>query len=456
MYGTQFKLGALVAKHLADTCAPDKEVVLAGKPDGPVILGNDGHELRVIAQEADASAENITQQLVTLQVIMVVDCMYPAQNDNYKLLFVALEAGVDYVDISNSPKAIDVYHQYKLMLHLQDTKSRCVLNCGMSPGVSNLIAASFLDDIEQTNDDKASVRVEFDFHYQNYLNVPYPLLPPGLSESAIMLEGRIIVSLPKLSGKTFVDFSPDMDERVVFNWTRCEVESIAHTYNVSNVHARMGFGTELSMLWIYVVSIVVCLSHIFGVIAFLCSIVLFISVLIIRNIVYCLCCGCCRRARKVNPHGFGMRIAVLGSDNVMQIHRQTHRDFSESAKDIAVLQIREVMQMRDNEEEEEGEDVVGHGVWFPEQAFVGETRTRIIERSMEIASFSDMHSYIHTRVGSDGAFNNHVKTNQSTLLVLILLYGLTILPCTILLVYVCQWEVTWAISFIIGLIWLLY
>lgn len=87
----------------------------------PNVVGNDGCKLRADLKPS-VSAKNTAQKLLSLQVLMAVDYMYPVQNNTHIQLFAALEAGVDYVDIRGSNTVLSASRQYEGVSHLQNTK----------------------------------------------------------------------------------------------------------------------------------------------------------------------------------------------------------------------------------------------------------------------------------------------------------------------------------------------
>jgi hypothetical protein len=423
LVGGTGKLGSIIAKHLVQSHKKTVKLLLGGRS---FHKGTEkAKELNCEFVIIDAFAmdpDTIGQLLEQWGVDILVNAVGPFHDQKTTLLEAAVSVGCHYLDVCDDihgfARRAKQFHQRAVQ-----NGSICVTTAGVFPGLSNLVAASLIEE----GNGAESVRLDYFMAGSCGFgtSVMISSMNGSITPSVVFKDGKQYEYTP-FTGRRIVDFGPIVGKRPVYHFALPECFSIQEAYHVPNVRAMFGIAPDF-----------------FNRIMLLTGFVLkfmprswdetFANYAMIT----------------VKPFDwwlgktFAMRIAVVGKDRVLRVHRQTHQNGFDATGDTVARQILAILQSED----------CSPGVLFPEEVIKGESRTRIIEHSVAGASSSDIlnASVTDSEIEDPSDLNFDEERPIPWFLQKIILA----IPMTVVLSVIWEWELHWAFAaLLLILLWL--
>jgi NAD(P)-dependent dehydrogenase (short-subunit alcohol dehydrogenase family) len=358
LVGATGKLGGIIAKHLASTHGRSIRLIVGGRS-----AERGKSEARRLGAEfikvdiATQGSRTISEIVMKTGADIVVNAVGPFHSQDPTLLEAAVLAGCHYLDVCDD---IHGFARRAKAFHDQAKASGsvCVTTAGVFPGLSNLVAAELI----QEGGGADTVRLDYWMAGSCGFGagVMISSMNGSITPSVVFRNGKPEERMP-FTGRRIVDFGPIVGHAPVYHFMLPECFSLQETFAIPNVRAMFGIAPEF-----------------FNQVMFLTG---FLLRLLPRSwdawfAEYALW--------TVKPFDwllgktFAMRIAVVGKDKMLRVHRQTHADGFEATGDTVARQIMALLEY-DCEP----------GVWFPEESIKGAARRAIIDHSVKESTHSD-------------------------------------------------------------------
>lgn len=148
---------------------------------------------------------------------------------NLKIMDAALRSGAHYQDLACGPESVDVAipKQLKLSGKWEDAGLTALINTGLSPGITNVLAAYAADRLDRVDE----IRIRFGDktlkESKEYISMWCPEVDWALEEPVVFENGKFR-KVPLFSGEEVYTFPDPVGPQTVFWYEHEEVVTLAH------------------------------------------------------------------------------------------------------------------------------------------------------------------------------------------------------------------------------------
>jgi len=369
--------------------------------------------------------EDIAKTLLEHQVDLVVNALEQDDDEAESycngLINAAIRNGCHFFHVAAGRLGFAVRAKVQFHKDAMDKGSICILTAGPFPGLPGLIAA---DLVEQGG---GAELIRFDYFLPGLCELGYAdtTLTNRAFPLAVVSANTKAEARSPFTGRREVDFGPGVGVRSVYHLAFLEAISTVQAFRTPNVRAMIGFRPNGIRPLLFIVSVLTrCIPRSWG-----CH--------KLGNLMM----NMTKPWSWFRSEPSGMRIAVLGNDRILRIHRQVHQNGVQAAADTVARQLVTILL---------AEEKLKPGVWFPEEVLVGEQREQIIEQSVSTSKYSD--STTATTVDNLTLDSGDMSLEEDLPLVWIFRRVLTAIPLTIVLVVLLDWTVQAAFPLLVVLL----
>ncbi|NNG26996.1 MAG: saccharopine dehydrogenase, partial [Ignavibacteriaceae bacterium] len=218
-------LGAgMIGSAMAVDLSSDYEVTIVDKDSHKLNLLKEGHSIRTII--ADLSTEIKIQEMI-IDYDLVIGSLPGFMG--YKTLHSVIGEGKDIVDISFLPQ-----DTFKLDDLAKENEVTAVVDCGISPGLSNIILG-YHNQLMEIEDYKCMIgglpfKKEWPFYFKAFFS-PLDVIEEYTRPARIVKNG-VVITLEALSEPEIIDL-PEVGKLEAFNTDG--LRSLISTMNISNM-----------------------------------------------------------------------------------------------------------------------------------------------------------------------------------------------------------------------------